>query len=422
MMDIIYSFFDWSELPNTSSVNNAVKVQSSDANNDENCEEEEGESSNASNKSYSSYLSKLVSYVTPMSVVGDKLSQSKPSVTEDAPSSLNSVTFGSAITNFMTTLISSSGSTSFTDTVVPTTGASQTTMSSNISSNTSTTNSLQNTTMSSNISSNTSTTNSLQNNSGFRNIKESFNTMAPVPLYIQSDIVNTDKPEVFNVDGSFTYDEAQLICAAYDSNLADYEQIEDTYMGGGEWCNYGWSKGQHAYFPTQKNTWKKLQQSSDAKIRQSCGRQGVNGGFVADKTKKMGVNCYGQKPKPTYIDDDLLQQQNSVINAKNEQDIELESKIKYWKEQIDDKTISVNHYNQILWSLYDKSTTPASQTTFSSAENVPTTFQSIINTFAPISSEDVATTTAVPSITTTTKGSTSTTKGSTSTTKGSTIQ
>jgi len=390
-MDIIYSFLNWSTLPNTSGVNNAVKVQTSD--NDENCDEDGA----APDQPANSYLSNLLSYVTPASVAKDESTESK---THDA-------TISSVFSNFMTTLVSNSGAAS---SVVDTTDVHKTTMSNNISSNTSTTNSLQNTTMSSNISSNMLTTNSLQNESGFRNIKETFDTMAPV----QSTVIDTDKPEVFNVAGSFTYDDAQLICAAYGANLADYDQIEDTYKDGGEWCNYGWSKGQHAFYPTQKSTWKKLQKSSDAKIRQSCGRQGINGGYVADKTKQMGVNCYGKKPKPTYIDDDLLEQQNSVINAKNEQDIELESKIQYWKQQIDDGTISVNHYNQALWSSYDKSTTPASQTTFRSAESVPTTFQSIINTFAPIARGPATTTTTkVASTTTTTKGaSTSTsTKG-----------
>ena len=39
--------------------------------------------------------------------------------------------------------------------------------------------------------------------------------------------------------------------------------------------NYGWSDGQMAYFPTQKDTWDKLQKNPNTK--HACGRPGVNG-------------------------------------------------------------------------------------------------------------------------------------------------
>ena len=59
--------------------------------------------------------------------------------------------------------------------------------------------------------------------------------------------------QVFNVSNNlYTYEEAQAVCKAFDASLATYDQIENAYESGGEWCNYGWSEGQMAFFPTQK--------------------------------------------------------------------------------------------------------------------------------------------------------------------------
>ena len=103
--------------------------------------------------------------------------------------------------------------------------------------------------------------------------------------------------EVFHVaDNQFTYNDAQAVCAAYDSQLATLEQIIDAYNHGAEWCGYGWSAGGMALYPTQKGTWDALQQESDQTKRTACGRPGVNGGYF-DPNSKFGVNCYGIKPQ-----------------------------------------------------------------------------------------------------------------------------
>lgn len=467
MIDIIYSYFNWSELPDTSDETGSVQVADVGEDDEEICDEDEEE---YADEEPPSYLSKVLSYVTPAATVR---------VTKK-PSSSNPATLSSVFSNFMTTLASSaipsvtgssvtgssvtgpsvtessvtglsvtnagvssvpsSGDASVPSANVPSvtgasvpsvTGASvpQTTLSTNISVNTQTTNSLQNspgtTKASSNISSNTLTTNSLQNTTtsapqtilssnitsttnsasttttnkaGFRNMKESFGTMAP-----SKNVVQTEKSEVFNIAGTFTYDDAQVVCAAYGASLADYDRIEETYNKGGEWCNYGWSAGQYAYFPTQKKTWTKLQQSSDAKIQQSCGRQGINGGYVQDKTKQMGINCYGLKPPPSNKDYELREQQQSVINAKTQQDVELDSKIQYWKQQIDSGTISVNHYNQAVWSNYDTTAPPGQdqsnqQTATTSDQNNTQTdsvLQSVLTTL-PAQIKNIITSAPVP--------------------------
>ena len=156
--------------------------------------------------------------------------------------------------------------------------------------------------------------------------------------------------EVFNISNNiYTYDDAQSVCAAYSSKLATYDQIENAYLNGGEWCNYGWSSDQMAYFPTQKATWNKLQK--DGKHKNDCGRPGVNGGYMANPKLKFGVNCYGKKPPPSADDLARLTAKQNVVRPKTEEDLALEKKIKYWKDNAD-KLLKINSYNTKSWSAY----------------------------------------------------------------------
>ena len=69
--------------------------------------------------------------------------------------------------------------------------------------------------------------------------------------------------QVFHVPSNiYTYDNAGALCNAYGAQLASYDQIEDAYNSGAEWCNYGWSKDQMAYYPTQKSTYEKLKSNA----------------------------------------------------------------------------------------------------------------------------------------------------------------
>jgi hypothetical protein len=102
--------------------------------------------------------------------------------------------------------------------------------------------------------------------------------------------------EVFYIAGNkYTYEDAAAVCAAYDADLATYEQVQESYSKGAEWCGYGWTLGGMALYPTQEETWKRLQQELEPEKRMRCGRPGVNGGYF-DPTKTFGVNCYGVKP------------------------------------------------------------------------------------------------------------------------------
>jgi Extracellular link domain len=154
--------------------------------------------------------------------------------------------------------------------------------------------------------------------------------------------------EVFNISNNlYTYDDAQAICAAYGAKLANYDQMEDAYNKGAEWCNYGWSDGQMIFFPTQKSTWQELQK--DPAKKNNCGRPGVNGGFIQNPYVKFGVNCFGKKPQPSA--DDLARVNAADIPATTPEDAALNAKIKYWKDNAA-SLLKINSFNKKEWSEY----------------------------------------------------------------------
>ena len=139
------------------------------------------------------------------------------------------------------------------------------------------------------------------------------------------------KNEVFNIANNlYTYDDAQAVCSAYGAKVATYNQVENAYNDGAEWCNYGWSDGQMAFFPTQKGTWDELQKNP--KHKNDCGRPGVNGGYIANPYIKFGVNCYGEKPVPSEKDLTAMNQRHNRVYPKSEEDTVLENKVNYWKQ------------------------------------------------------------------------------------------
>lgn len=110
----------------------------------------------------------------------------------------------------------------------------------------------------------------------------------------------TKQKEVFHLSNQdYTYEQAKCKCVAYGGTLATKAQIIDAYNKGADWCSYGWSEGQQAFYPTQKCTWDQLQKSW--KTRWDCGYPGVNGGFFANPMLKFGANCFGYKPEGALV-------------------------------------------------------------------------------------------------------------------------
>lgn len=144
--------------------------------------------------------------------------------------------------------------------------------------------------------------------------------------------------EVFHIANNvFTYDQAPAVCKAYGAELASYSQVEEAYSRGAEWCGYGWTSGGMALFPTQEETWRKLQLEVDPAKRIACGRPGINGGYF-DPSVKFGVNCYGVRPG----------QKKGDISS--ETDKAFAASVQRIKGMVDN--ISVYPFNKKNWSEY----------------------------------------------------------------------
>lgn len=153
------------------------------------------------------------------------------------------------------------------------------------------------------------------------------------------------RPQVFNIPGNdYIYPDAKALCSAYGARLATYKEVEDAYKDGGEWCNYGWSDGQMALFPTQQKTFDELQKIEGHE--NDCGRPGVNGGYIANPKVRFGVNCYGFKPRMTSTEEDLMA--SEPIYPKTAKDIAMENRVNYWKDKLSE--ILVSPFNHNTWS------------------------------------------------------------------------
>ena len=150
--------------------------------------------------------------------------------------------------------------------------------------------------------------------------------------------------EVFHIGGNeYTYQDAPAVCAAYDSELATYDQLNAALALGAEWCAYGWSQGGMALYPTQQSTWAQLQ--SDPSKSTACGRPGINGGYF-DPATRFGVNCYGPKPADNTNAKYPLPLPGYDPSAFNQM-------VNKFKNQMN--TMQVNAFNRSAWSGWNLS-------------------------------------------------------------------
>jgi hypothetical protein len=149
--------------------------------------------------------------------------------------------------------------------------------------------------------------------------------------------------EVFNVSSNkFTYYDAAPMCKALGAELATYEQVKDAFSKGADWCNYGWVQGQMAVYPTQKETYEKLQLGPEEQ-RMTCGTVGLNGGYFDNPEMRFGVNCYGDKPAKSQHDAAELSKGAPI----SPDALAFEKKVNQYKSEAD--TIGVNPFNSSRW-------------------------------------------------------------------------
>ena len=146
--------------------------------------------------------------------------------------------------------------------------------------------------------------------------------------------------QVFNVARNvYSFHEAEPLCRAFGAELATYDQVKAAHKAGADWCNYGWTKGQLAVYPTQKSTYDKLQHGPEHE-RMSCGRPGVNGGYFPNADQRFGVNCYGPRPAESALDERIQQEEKT--------DIAFDREVNKFKSELD--SIGVNPWNGAQWS------------------------------------------------------------------------
>jgi len=154
------------------------------------------------------------------------------------------------------------------------------------------------------------------------------------------------RAEVFNVSRNvYTYEDALPVCKALGAELATFEQVQEAHKQGADWCNYGWVKGQMAVFPTQKETWEKLQAGSET-YKNACGKPGVNGGHFDNPDLRFGVNCYGLRPDKKATDE-LLSESGAALPPTPEE-IDFDHKVQKFRDQLD--TMIVLPWNKSKWT------------------------------------------------------------------------
>lgn len=149
--------------------------------------------------------------------------------------------------------------------------------------------------------------------------------------------------EVFHINKNiYTYGDAPAVCKAHGAKLATYEQVQEAYQQGADWCSYGWVQGQQAVFPTQPSTFQSLQTGPEER-RTSCGQAGVNGGFFDNPDLRFGVTCYGMKPtqSATHI-------AKPVELPKTAGEVEFEKKVQRFRDQLHNSDIAP--FDAVRWN------------------------------------------------------------------------
>ena len=154
-----------------------------------------------------------------------------------------------------------------------------------------------------------------------------------------------DKKEVYHIPGNrFTYHDAKAVCNAFDSELANYDQLNSSLESGSNWCSYGWTKDQLGLYPTSQNHFKKMQKREGHEYE--CGLPGINGGYVSNPHTKLGANCYGIKPPITRKEQKLMDRNN--IYPESKKDKCERKKLRNFRKYL--KDIDLSPFNMNEWN------------------------------------------------------------------------
>jgi hypothetical protein len=169
---------------------------------------------------------------------------------------------------------------------------------------------------------------------------------SPLVQSIFDRLVPIEQKEVFNISkNEYNYYDAEPLCRALGAELATYDQVKQAWSKGADWCNYGWVKGQAAVYPTQEETWKKIQSGPDEN-KNSCGVPGLNGGYFDNPEMRFGVNCYGNKPPQSENDQELLMKRGKI--PLSVPSLEVDRKTQEFKKNLDE--VGVLPFNEGKWS------------------------------------------------------------------------
>ena len=153
------------------------------------------------------------------------------------------------------------------------------------------------------------------------------------------------KKEVFNVSkNDFTFYDSEPMCRALGAELATYDQVMEAWKKGADWCNYGWAKGQVAIYPTQKDTFDRLQSGTE-EDQGACGKPGINGGYFDNPELRFGVNCYGVKPSQNANDERILMEKGVVPRTPST--IKMDQQAQEFKQTLG--TVGVLPFNENNW-------------------------------------------------------------------------
>jgi hypothetical protein len=163
-------------------------------------------------------------------------------------------------------------------------------------------------------------------------------------MIMEKVLPSSGNSQVFNVNSNkYTYYDAEPLCKALGAELATYDQVKEAWAKGADWCNYGWVKGQQALFPTQEETYKKMELGPEDQ-RLSCGKPGVNGGFFDNPELRFGVSCYGAKPAQS--EHDAIEQSAGIPMSPDA--LEYDKKVAQFKSETG--SIGILPFNTKSWS------------------------------------------------------------------------